>query len=205
MSSSFEAYKTALNKYFTNKNLFYFVRDPERSLGLEKILNNYHVIHVLNSQYKKYFESIGLKYLCLDDSEKNSNDSSTRKIFNSSAFINYFQKYQTQENFAQTFKTNPAYEKALAKNNFVSLNSTAQVSRLIEDKITQFQLLSKLVKFPKTYIAKLTETNYLELTRDLGESFVVQFQRGHTGSGTFTINSEKEFKSVVDSKGNLYC
>ena len=202
MSKDLENYTNTLEKYFSNKNLFYFVRDPERALGLEKILPNYHIIHVLNSQYKKYFESIGLNYLCLEDSNQNSQETNTRKIFNSKEFHSYYEKYLGLPNFAQTFKTNPAYEKILPKFNLQSLNSGAGVSRVIEDKLSQFQLLSKVVKFPDTIVVKLSETNYLELTRDFGDSFIIQFQRGHTGSGTFIVYSEAEYRQLIEKRGN---
>ena len=53
---------SSLNAFLREKNLFYFVRDPERGMGLETILSNYHLVHILKTQFLEYFRDIGLKH-----------------------------------------------------------------------------------------------------------------------------------------------
>jgi len=191
--------KELVNKYLSDKSIFFLTRDPERGLGIESILDNYHLVHINRSQYRDYFDEIGLKYFCLEsgDADLNSYTGSSRLLLNSDKVIDYFNANKKSENYIQTFKISPAFEKKATTIGFPILNTSANLNRRFEDKISQFQNLSKFVQFPKTVIGQIGELSYLQLVQKLGDVFVVQFNRGHTGSGTTVIEDEQSFEEFA--------
>ena len=66
MRNRLEEYTNNLNSHLSDKNLFYFVRNPERGLGLETLLNNFHIIYIQSSQYTEYFDDSGINSFCLE-------------------------------------------------------------------------------------------------------------------------------------------
>jgi glutathione synthase/RimK-type ligase-like ATP-grasp enzyme len=68
---------------------------------------------------------------------------------------------------------------------------------MFEDKILQYQNLSPAgVRFPQTVISRFGDLKFSDISSTLGLPFVVQFARGHTGSGTHIINDEGQFNSL---------
>lgn len=199
MSDELNKTKVLVNKYLTDKSIFFLTRDPERGLGIESIIDNYHLVHINRSQYLEYFDAIGLKYFCLEsgDAELNNFDGSSRLLLNSEKVLDYVNLNKKSQNYIQTFKISPAFEKKATTIGFPLLNTPAILNRRFEDKISQFQNLSKIVQFPNTLIGQIGELSYLQLVQKLGVVFVVQFNRGHTGSGTTVIENEQSFEDFV--------
>jgi len=198
MKNRLQDYINNLNSHLTDKNLFYFVRNPERGLGLETLINNYQLVHIQNSQYFDYFKDNGVKFFCQECEagiEMNP-QGGTRILFNDPKVIEYLERSKKKLEYAQTFKINPAYEKKIQGLGFKSLNTSSQLNREFEEKVTQYENLKQYVKFPKTIIDLFGTLSYLELVHELGQTFVVQFSRGHTGSGTHVIKTEEEFNSL---------
>lgn len=195
MSNRLKDFTNNLNSFLTDKNLFYFVRNPERGLGLETLINNFHLIHIQNSQYSEYFNDNGIKSYCLEcDSGVQMNpEGGTRILLNDQKVLEYLKINEKKQNYAQTFKVNPAYEKKIHGLNYLSLNTTSKLNREFEEKISQYQVLHQYVKFPRTIISEFGNLSYLELVHQLGQIFVIQFSRGHTGSGTHIIKDESDF------------
>lgn len=189
---------SSLNAFLREKNLFYFVRDPERGMGLETILSNYHLVHILKTQFLEYFRDIGLKHFCLEEETNTINDykGGARILFQNDKVLNYLQRSKGSENFIQTFKISPVFERTAAEHGLKSLNSSAQLNRVFEEKLSQYSQLSHYVKFPKTIVSALGQLSYLQIVQELGPKFVVQFARGHTGSGTYVIETEDEYTQV---------
>ena len=198
MTNKLQEYINKINSHLADKSLFYFVRNPERGLGLETIINNYHLVHIQNSQYVDYFKDNGFKFFCqeCDSGIEMNPQGGTRILFNDTKVIEYIERYKNKLGYAQTFKVNPAYEKKIQSLGLTSLNTSSQLNREFEEKISQYQNLSQLIKFPKTIIDNFGNLSYLELVHQLGQTFVVQFSRGHTGSGTHVIETEEEFNSL---------
>lgn len=198
MRNRLEAYTNDLNSHLSDKNLFYFVRNPERGLGLETLLNNFHLIYIQSSQYTEYFDDSGINSLCMECSSGQSMNpqGGTRILLNDPNIMKYLSNNKKKMNYAQTFKVNPAYDKKIQELGFQSLNTTSQLNREFEEKLSQYNNLNQHVKFPKTIIDKFGNLSYLELVHQLGQTFVVQFSRGHTGSGTHVIETEEQFKSL---------
>lgn len=189
-----------LNSFLNRKNIFYFVRDPERALGLSKILNNYHVVHVTQTQFLKHFREIGVKYFCLEEEDEGLENiqGGARVLFKHQKALDYINRYKKEANFAQTFKISPAFVKGAQEQGLDLLNSSVQLSRTFEEKLTQYQALAQHVVFPKTIISRFDQQSYLQLVQTLGPRFVIQFARGHTGLGTHIIETEGEFDRLKE-------
>lgn len=200
MTNKLQEYTNIINSYLTDKNLYYFVRNPERGLSLETLINNFHLIYIQNSQYNDYFKDVGIKTFCLecDGIQKLNPTGGTRILLSNETVVGYLNKTKKSINYAQTFKVNPAYEKKISELGFQSVNTTSSLNREFEEKISQFQKLNGKVKFPKTIIDKIGNLSYLELVHQLGQIFVVQFSRGHTGSGTMVVKTETEFLKIQE-------
>ena len=71
------------------------------------------------------------------------------------------------------------------------LNPSAELSKKIEEKISQYEWLGDLQKFlPKTEIKKVSEINFI------GKKLVVQFNHAHTGGGTHIISDNKKLSEL---------
>ena len=95
------------------------------------------------------------------------------------------------------FKNNIQIENIAKENNFEILNPKAELSEMIENKITQVTWLKEL--------ENLLPEHSLVLGKDIVWSekpFILQWARSHTGEGTYLINSEKELKTIVSSFPN---
>jgi len=185
-----------LKDKLADARIFYFSNDPERALGLEKKLQNYSIIHIDNSEYIDDFEKDNTEYFCLAKSANLEEDffRSSVKLINSEHFLKYFEAKKMQKNYFQTFKISPAFEHSVTKLNGLLLNTNAELNRLYEDKISQYQILSKLqVSLPKSTLGEVKSFDYDQLTTEYGGRFVMQFARGHTGSSTIFIETKKQF------------
>ncbi len=187
-----------LKEFLTEKNLYYFVRDPERAMGLCGVLPNYHIVHILKTQYLKHFDDTGVHYFCLEDENGSINTFSggARVLLKEQSVLDYLGKYKKETNFAQTFKVSSAFVKNIQSQKLNTINNDVSTSRLFEEKLTQYQEFAQYVPFPHSLISRFDQVTFLQVVQKLGEKFVVQFARGHTGSGTHIIETEEEFDKL---------
>ena len=156
-----------VNNKLEGSAYFYLSNDPERALGLETLLKNYHVVHIDRSQYLDDFAAAGIKYFCLQEElpaeipPGQELFRSSLKLIKSPKFLSYFASNKQQINYFQTFKISPAFAISVNGLGGVLLNTPAILNRLFEDKISQYQELTNLpVSLPKTIIAKLSDLSY---------------------------------------------
>ena len=100
------------------------------------------------------------------------------------------------------FKTSPQIEKICTANHWSLLNPRHEIGAVLEEKIGQWKWLSALrraqgdnIEFdlPQVWEGKTAERLYGDLISELGERPIVQFNRGHTGLGTFRLESESQW------------
>ncbi len=84
------------------------------------------------------------------------------------------------------FQNTSRIEKYCAEKKWKLLNPSAELSKKMEEKISQYEWLGELQKYlPATEIKKVSEIK-------LGKNkIVVQFNHAHTGHGTFIVSDEK--------------
>jgi len=194
-----------VNKVLSEKPLFYLSNDPERALGLEKFLKNYHIVHIDNNLYLPFFTESKIKFFCLENAIKKSNTvfRSSLRLLKHPEFLKYFEKHKGKENFLQTFKISPAFSSYAEKLGCKVLNTSAALNRMFEDKISQSNELAQLnISLPEYLIVNLSGTSFADLVKVLGTKLVVQFTRGHTGSGTEFINNEQDYQKLQNNFPN---
>lgn len=193
----FETVLSKINAKLANAALFYLSNDPERALGLEHLLPNYHVVHIDASQYGEQLMAAGVAQFCLDDETTESTFRSSLKLINAPEFQTYYSQHKKDKNYIQTFKISPAFEKAVTKMGATLANTAAELNRKFENKISQYHELSRAgIRMPETVIGVMSELDFGQLRSQLGEQIVVQFDRGHTGESTFFVDSEAEWSEL---------
>ena len=179
--------------------VFFITNDPERALGLENVLNNYHIVCIDHGDIVDYMEKSGVKIFCLEKKlgKKNIIFRNSNRLLNHELTQKYIKENSDGNGYLMTFKISSAFEKTAKKMGFQILNTSAELNKKYENKISQYETLSKEnINFPQTLILSLGESNYEEIIKKLDKEIVVQFDRGHTGKGTIFINTEEEFKDL---------
>lgn len=198
MEDTLETLLAKVNNKLDNASYYYLSNDPERALGLEELLHNIHIVHIDNSQIARLLSSKKINTFCLKVDSEAEMFRSSIKLIRSEQFLQYFNATKKADNYIQTFKISPAFEMAVKALNAVSVNTSANLNRKFENKLSQFQELSKLpISLPKTKLGILNANDYQSLAKEFGDSFVIQFDRGHTGSGTIFIKSQEQYQELV--------
>ncbi|MBD3280941.1 hypothetical protein GF389_05475, partial [Candidatus Dojkabacteria bacterium] len=195
MSSNFEFLLKQLNLKLQNSSLFYVSNDPERAMGLEDLIENFHLVCVDDSNLLQGLDDAGVKYFSLEQDrfELNSLYRNSAKLLLQPETKEYIKANKSERNYYQTFKVSSRFEKLMDKPSIdgVLLNTTSELNKLFEEKLTQFEELNPAgVNFPQTLIGQFGEFDYGFLKNELGKNFVVQFNRGHTGKGTIFVKTK---------------
>ncbi len=189
-----------INDLTKDSPIFYITNDAERALGLEKLLENFHIVCIDQTDMVDYMEKDGVKIFCLEKElgKKNTVFRNSAKLLKHELTKKYINEHKGEGGYAMTFKTSSAFKMEAEKLGLKLLNTEPSLNRKFENKISQYESLSNAdINFPETIISELEKLNYEELTQKLGE-FVVQFDRGHTGSGTVFIKHKEVFDKLVE-------
>ena len=201
MEDSLQSFIEKFKSYFNNSSYYYICNDPERALGLEKLIPNFHVVYVDKSQYTEVFENQKINHFCWQDHLPNGTLTyrNSYKLLKSLEFAKYFAQTKSQVNYFQTFKISPAFAKKVKDFGGVLINTDASLNRRFEDKLSQFREISNLgISMPKGEIIQIENINYMDFLKKYGDNFVIQFDRGHTGSGTVFVKDEKDLDSLKE-------
>lgn len=196
--------KKALKTRLGERRLFYVCRDAERAeAGLALGLKNYRVIVSLRGvptlwsgrRSNPPASATGsprpsrLRPFGATDGRVGARDDilDTRELLQHPKT----KKQIRRKDFVLVFKSTPQIEKVCLENGWRLLNPPAALAAMVEEKISQFKWLGKLKKFLPP--GKIT---LLKNVRFIGERFILQFNRAHTGTGTFLIKNEKELDEL---------
>lgn len=184
--------------------IFYICNDPERALGLEKGVKNFHIICIDDNPIIDYLQNAGANVLSLNRAtgEKNGIYRNSKIALEHQLTQNYIKDHTPsgQTPNAMFFKIAANIEYTAQKLGYKVLNTNSTLNKRYENKISQYETLSQFnIKFPPTLIASLNSLNYKELKEKFGEQFVVQFDHGHTGNSTTFIVSEAEFTALQNT------
>lgn len=189
-----------INNRIKDTPIFFVTNDAERALGLEKLLNNYHIICIDDNAIIDYMQKENVKVFCLEKElgELNTIFRNSNRLLNHKLTQKYIkQNSQGNKGHLMFFKIAPNLARSAEKLGFKMLNTTAELNQKFELKIPQYEAIKDLdIRLPKTEILKLTEAKYKELVKRLGNNFVLQFNRGHTGGGTVIIYNERELEDL---------
>lgn len=193
----------AINLKFKDKPLIYFSREAERGLGLENVLENYHLCNIENHYILSQLKN---NNFCSDAEEIKLDSKATLDLINNPKTQEWI-KNQTKTSgfYAQFFQLNPPMIKVIENLGGEVLNNNPVLNRKFEDKINQLKVFQENnIQTPKGIIVDSSKTNYQQLNNSLGEKFVIQLDRAHTGTGTFVIKNEEEWTAFEEKyKGNI--
>lgn len=191
------------------KPLIFFCREAERALGLEKLLSNYHIACVEDSPLVDELIRQNISVFCLEkelpaqdfSSLKNK---STLELINHELLLKWIKTLTNDSFYALVFKPVKALEFKIKQIGGILLQSTLGESTQFENKLFQVELFNKLqIPMPKTKVHELGQETYAYLKELYGADFIIQLEKGHTGTGTFFIHSLEEFNHVIELyKGN---
>lgn len=189
-----------VNKRLETSPLFYVTNDVERALGLEGLLQNFHIVCMDDSNIVDQMFESGKSVFSLEHETKELNKvfRNSVKLLSEPAVKFFIDSKDGGEKYFQTFKISSGFERIAGEYNAKVLNTSAELNMQFENKISQYQRLSPAgVKFPETIVGALKDFTFADIKAKLGEKFVVQFNRGHTGSGTHFISDENAFNTLV--------
>ncbi|MEA1936999.1 MAG: ATP-grasp domain-containing protein [Patescibacteria group bacterium] len=182
-----------------NSPVFFITPNPNRAIGLEKIIKNYQVICSQKSDAVEYFKKNKVSVLCLnDDNIKNSG-----KILLNKKTIKYIkEKSKNKKANIISFKPSPMIQKICAENNFNYLGNDWKLNRRLEDKI-KFAEITKKLKIPNagSKIIKLEKSGY-SIKFSKNKKFIIQLPRGFSGNSTFLVRNKNDFNKIFKKYEN---
>jgi hypothetical protein len=183
--------------------IIYLCNDPERALGIEDILTDFSIMCIDNSPLIELLRAKNIDVFSLAESKSEVNPtfrSTHNLLHNCPESSSYLSKFNENLNFI-FFKSSPRLENLSKQYSAKVLNPSWKLNRKYENKLSQYEVLSSIVPeaFPTTTIGILGELYYSDLIQKLGQEFVVQFDRGHTGDSTFFIRTESDYTKLQQS------
>lgn len=173
------------------KELYYVTRDIERaSAGLILGFQNYQIITnptpyalQLKTKYPKNITILTAEAGMLDTLDLLKHPQ-TQKIIKKGDNV-------------LVFKNTLQIEKYCFEQNWKLLNPSAELANQVEEKISQIKWLGPLAKYLPRYKIDICQNIYWT-----GRKFILQFNRSHTGSGTFFITSKKQLEEIKNKFPN---
>lgn len=195
--------KTILDKVNAKTNnspIIYAANDPERALGLEQHLHNYHILCIDDNEINTYIRNKNIPVFSLEEELHKLNliYRNTNRLLNHDLTKAYL-KDITSSGSANLmfFKIAPNLEKTAKQLGYNILNTSSELNRKYELKISQYEALRDIgVRIPKTIIITLEDADFDTITAEVGEHFALQFNRGHTGKGTEFIENKTRLDEI---------
>lgn len=185
--------------------IIYVTREIERALGLSLDTPGYFIISNFTPFAKGAAKERKNVVLVKEDKLLDTHELlqwvATNNIFN------FAKKRDSSTRFASlrmtptivVFKPTIQIEKICAENNWKLLNPSAELSNRVEEKISQIDWLA-LSEVDGLDLRKYLPDYKIQLCKNIkwpGREFVLQFNRSHTGSGTFLIKNAKQLKKII--------
>jgi hypothetical protein len=168
-----------------DRKYFYVSNDIEHGLGLSKYIHNFTHVCLKDSYYEDYLKEEGIDVICKNNSDLRSSAELLDGLDISNSFV-------------QTFKISPQFESKVKQGGGQLMNTSNMLNAMFERKISQIGLFSSVeISVPKFISGKLVLLDYKSIVSNLGDDFVVQFDRGHTGLNTHFIQNETEYLNLV--------
>ena len=191
-----------VNEKLKNKPMFYVCNDPERALGLEKLIKNYHIVCIDHNDIVDHLEKKKVKVFSLEKSLSKQNVifRNSNRLLKHKETEKYLEKNKGKNGaYFMFFKIAPNLEVTAKALEFDIVNTTAHLNRKYERKISQYNEIKNLdIRIPKTKILKLKDADYSSLTTNICKNLILQFDRSHTGSGTVDIETELDLLELKE-------
>ncbi len=185
-----------INRKIGNSPYFFISKEAERGLGLEELIQSMKIIASERDYVSEGLEKMG-KCLVIEDPNGSAG------VVESEGFAKLIDETKSTAKFASSAQVNDEIYLQFFKNTSDAaiddlksrgysvhlLNNSAQLTRKLENKVTQFQYLYEngLAKYlPEAKVISLAKLD--EVTSGYKDGYVVQLPFGHTGSSTYIID-----------------
>lgn len=195
----------------TKTPIFFVGNDPLRGLGPETFWPNYHVICHDDLSVIDQMQARGMQVFSLQrelDKEFNT-VRNTRSVLLNPLVQKYILDHSDNQVGVLVFKPLFDLGKVLSttelgkKRQVISLNNSAKLSGIIEDKIKFLKLCRELgLPHPPSDLCQLENIDFSYFTNQFGTPFVVQFARGWFGNHTYFIENEAMLKTLKKMYSN---
>ncbi len=168
--------------------VFYVTRDIERALGMDLHSKSFFII----SNYSDFAKSLANEHkniFLVKETEKLD----TWQLLEKKDVIDFVNNIKKNNASILVFKTTKQIERVCQKNRWKLLNTNANLSNIIERKISQIQWAKE------NSIDHLFPEYELTTCKDIkweNEKKILQFNHSHTGSGTILIETEKQIREI---------
>lgn len=185
---------------FRNENIFFVTPDVKRGLGVEDLLQNYHIICSFFDPIIPILRNQGANIFCLEESIEtdSSKINNSGKLLEHPLVSNYISKYSQTTPHIIYFKPSVKLDLLIRRKGYLPVSNNSELNEQFENKINFFNLL--LRHFPQLAIPSelgiLGNLSFKKLANKLGLPFVVQFGHGWAGKTTFFIESEGKFVEI---------
>ena len=97
------------------------------------------------------------------------------------------------------FKNNVKIQRLAKQKKLKLLNPDYNLVEKYENKVNQYYWLKKIIpaNLPKTIITIPSKNSFKNLSKKLGTPFIGQFNRSHSGQGTFLISCTKDWQNLA--------
>ncbi len=178
-----------------NIDIIYVTNDPERALGVENIIPNYHILCIDDSYILNFIKSY---YSLKKDKPNIGIFRNSNKLLHESDAKKFIKQFKNP--YFMFFKIAPNIEVTLNHKNI--LNTKAVLNRKYENKLEIVKIFKDLV--PETKIVNLEKDTYASLKNIFGTKFVIQFQGGQSGNTTFFIKNEDDYYKISTRYAKRY-
>lgn len=160
--------------------VFYVTRDIERALGVWPLPHDFYIV-TNRTPYAEEKAKV-TNHVFLVQEEKVLD---THELLSRADVVSWIRiKAKQVAPRIVVFKNTPKIEELCGGNEFVLLNPPAKLAQKIEEKISQIEWLGELTSLmPPQRVLPIKDIIWED------KPFIVQFNHGHTGSGTFLIES----------------
>lgn len=185
-----------INTKLKAQPLFFFSREVERAIGLEDYLENYYIVCIEDNYITDQLKANQKNIYSANKERISIESNSTLELINTSTVQDYIKSITKGNSFyVQLFQFNKPIELKVKGLNGKLVNNPSELNRFFEDKFNQYAILKENnITIPKGIVIDSSKTNYAELAVQLGNSFVIQLDRAHTGSGTFFISATEDWE-----------
>lgn len=168
-----------------NQPLVFLTKDIERAIGLDDDIENYYIA----SNKTSFAESISKQRKNVFLIDKDELLSSWKLLRNDKVK----DKIDEINGSVVVFKNTKQITRTCDKNGWKLLNPGPKLINKVEQKISQIEWLDGLTELLPDH--KIEKCKNIEWS---GEKFILQFNRAHTGEGTYLIDSEEKLKQVTE-------
>lgn len=201
MNSKVQAIVSEVNKVTKDNPLIYFSREAERAIGLENILQNYHIFCIDDSYIVDMLIEKKFDIFCTDKKNINIPYRSTKDLVKDPRVISRIKEISNNKHFyAQFFQYQMPTKLLIEEIGGSVVNNSPDANRQIEDKITQQRFfLMNDISVPDSMVTDISEYKYKDLVRMFDNDLVIQQNRSFTGKGTYFISDENAYNTLQKS------